>query len=148
MKKTIRFCAALLAASAVFLSACSARTPVSADDFQKKAEALGYTVAADASDTSGAKTGLNAEKSDTDTQISFLVFSDESSAQEDYETMKSGIAGESSPGSVDSATYNKYIAQKGELYYTVVRMNDTILYCKGTVANKDEIDSFVKEIKY
>lgn len=148
MKKTIRSCAALLAAAAVFLSACSARTPISADDFQKKAEALGYTVAVGTSNSTGAQSSLNAVKSDSDTQILFLLFSDESSAQEQYETMKTDIAAESGPGSVDSATYNKYVAQKGELYYTVVRMDGTVLYCKGTVAKKDEIDSFVSAIKY
>ena len=148
MKKAIRFCAAALAAAAVFLSACSARTPISADDFQKKAEALGYTVAADASNSAGAQSYLSAVKSGTDTQISFLLFPDESAAQEQYETMKGDIAEESSPGSVDTATYNKYVAQKGELYYTVVRMDDTVLYCKGTVAKKDEIDGFVSAIKY
>lgn len=147
MKKTIRLCAAVLAAAAVFLSACSARTAASADGFQKQAEAAGYKVTSQTA-SAGAAKELTAAKDGSDTTITFFTFSDSSSAEQEYVTMKQDLTASGGSSTVDSATYNKYVAQNGELYYTLIRMDSTILSCKGTVDKKSEIDSFVSKIKY
>lgn len=147
MKKTAGFLAAALAACLLILSACSARTPISNDDFQKKAESLGYKVSDSSSSGSDAKT-MTATKSDSDTQITFTTFSDASTAQEQYASLKESLKATGGTGTVDSDAYNKYTAQNGEIYYTLVRMGNTLLDCKGTVGKKDEIDSLVKALKY
>ncbi|WP_326974912.1 hypothetical protein [Caproicibacter sp. BJN0012] len=148
MKKTAGFLTAALAACLLVLSACSARTPISSDDFQKKAEALGYKVSQDSSSSGSDAKTLTAAKSDSDTQITFTTFSDASAAQEQYASLKESLKATGGTSTVDSDSYNKYTAQNGEIYYTLVRMGDTLLNCKGTVGKKDEIDNFVKEIKY
>lgn len=148
MKKSAVFCAAVLAAAAVLLTACSARTPVSSDDFQKKAEAAGFTVAADASGSSDGVKSLSAVKSDADTEISFFEFSDGASAQDRYAALKKEVSASGDGNTVDSSAYNKYVGQNGEIYYTLVRMDNTVLSCKGTVTNKKLIDDFVGELKY
>lgn len=149
MKKTAGFLAAALAAGLLILSACSARTPISNDDFQKKAEALGYQVTQDSSSSGSDAKSLTAAKSDSDTQIVFTTCADASAAQEQYSTLKDSLkTATAGSGNVDSDAYNKYTAQNGEIYYVLVRMDNTVLNCKGTVAKKDEIDSLVKAIKY
>ncbi|WP_411675795.1 hypothetical protein [Caproicibacter sp.] len=147
MKKTAGLLAAVILSAALILSACSARTPISADDFQKKAEAAGYKVTQDTSYGSDAKS-LVASKSDSDTQITFAVFTDSTSAQQKYASLKKSLTVTGGESTVDADAYNKYTAENGEIYYTIIRMDNTLLDCKGTIAKKDEIDSFVKTVKY
>lgn len=148
MKKNAGFLAAALAACLLILSACSARTPVSNSNFQKEAKTLGFQVTQDSS-SSGSDTGsLTATKSGSDTQITFTTYADASTAQEQYASLKDSLKATAGAGNIDSDAYNKYTGQNGEIYYVLVRMDDTLLYCKGTVAKKDEIDSLVKAIKY
>ncbi|MCI1965543.1 MAG: hypothetical protein LKJ17_05355 [Oscillospiraceae bacterium] len=141
MKKTAAFLAAALAACLFILSACSARTPVSNDDFKKQAEALGYTVAQGTD-------SLSASKSETDTQIIFTTCSDSISAQEQYASLKDSLTVTGGESTVDSNAYNKYTAQNGEIYYTLIRMDNTVLNCKGTIAKKDEMNRLIKALKY
>ena len=147
VKKLSVFWAAVLAAS-VFLSGCSARTPASAEDFQKQAKALGYQVSEDTAETSETTKACLAQKDDADAVAVFYVFSDGSTAQERYALLKKGMSSAADGSTVDSSAYNKYVCRNGEIYYTIVRMDETVLSCKGTVARKDEIDSFVKALKY
>ena len=81
MKKFIKIVAAVLAAVSVMaVAGCSARTPLTADSFEKLAKGQGFKVeAAAASDSSGTKS-LTATKSESDTTITFTVFKDGSSA--------------------------------------------------------------------
>ncbi|MFU0832067.1 MAG: Lipoprotein [Oscillospiraceae bacterium] len=146
MKKVIGFLAAVLSMAAV-LTACAARTPISADEFQKAAEDSGYEITQDSSYGSDV-TSLVASKSDSDTKITFTVFSDSATASKEYISQKKSLAVTDGDNTIDSDAYNKYTAQSGEIYYTLIRMDNTLLFCKGTVAKKDEIDSFVKTIKY
>lgn len=146
MKKTAAFLAIVLTAALIF-SGCSARTTMSTDDFKKKAEAAGYEVAKDAS--YGADTdSLNASKSDSDTEISFTVFTSSSSAKRTYSSLKKGLTVTGGESTLDSDAYNRYTAQNGEIYYAIVRMDDTLLNCKGTLSEKDEIDQFINDVNY
>ena len=145
VKKTIGFLAAVLM-TAVLLTACSARTPISADDFQKKAESAGFQVEQNNSYTDA--TSLVASKEDSSTQITFTVFSTSSTAEQQYVSLKKDLTVTDEKSLIDSSAYNKYVAQNGEMYYTLIRMDNTLLNCKGTTAEKDEIDDFVKDIQY
>lgn len=148
MKKNAGFFAALLLVSALLLSACSARTPISADSFQKEAKSAGYQVSESSASASDAVKSLTAAKENSDTQISFSQFADASAAEESYASLKQSLTVTGGKNTVDSDSYNKYTAQNGEIYYTLVRMDNTLLFCKGTLEKKSEIDSFIQSIKY
>lgn len=151
MKKIWNLCAAVLAAAVLFaLAGCSARTPITADEFKKQAEAQGFKVT-DASGTSPTvEKYFDAVKSETGTDITYLAFSSESAAQESYKTIKANISNGATGAStnVDSSSYNKYTFVNGELSHTLVRMNKTIVYGKTTTAHKNQVDDFLKAIKY
>ncbi|NLG92221.1 MAG: hypothetical protein GX485_01415 [Clostridiales bacterium] len=151
MKRIWKLCAAVLAAAALFaLTGCSARTAVTADEFKKQAEAQGFKV----TDTSGysisAEKCLEATKSETGTNITYLVFSSEASAQQSYKSMKSSISNGTGgkASNVDSSSYNKYPYVNSELTHTLVRMNKTIIYGKATLTHKNQVDDFMKAVKY
>ena len=149
MKKPAVFLAAVFATGILFLSACSARNPASAASFQKTAASLGYKVTQAADTSYGSDTkSLIAAKSGSDTQIAFTVFADASTAEDQFSSLKQDLTATGGKSAVDADAYNKYTAQNGELYYTLVRIDNTMLSCKGTVAKKGEIEDFIKAIKY
>jgi archaellum component FlaG (FlaF/FlaG flagellin family) len=90
-EKAVGFLAAVLAIASV-LTACSARSPISADDFQKAAQDAGYEVTQDASYGSDAAS-LVASKSDSDVQITFTVFPDAITAKQKYASQKKEFSG-------------------------------------------------------
>lgn len=100
------------------------------------------------SGTSGASTVLSAAKQKSGTAIVFLMFPDDSSTEAEYETLKKDAAPQGGGQTVDSATYNRYIVTNGELYYNIIRMNDTIIDAKANATDKSEVDNFIKAIKY
>lgn len=148
MKKLVKLCAVLLAATVVSaFSGCAARTSISANDFQKQAKSAGYTVATASDTSSGASKVLSAKKDGTDVEICYYLFNTADAALTWYTTEKDGLSG-SGKTIVDSDAYNKYTLTNGEIYYLVVRMDNTGILCKTTLAKKDEADQFVKALKY
>lgn len=148
MKKIFKFLVITLAVVVISAFAgCSARAAISADDFQKQAKSAGFTVAEQNSDNSGATKSFAATKSKSDTQIIYYTFSSDSGSQSWYSTVKSGLTG-SGKTVVDSDSYNKYSLTNGEIYYLLVRMDNTGILCKTTVSNKSEADNFINSIKY
>ena len=149
MKKFIKIVAAVLAAAAVLaVSGCSARTPLTADSFEKLAKSQGFKVeAAGAADSSVTKS-LTATKAESDTAITFTVFKDGSSAADQFSAQKKTASPSGGGQSVDSATYSRYTVTNGELYYVIVRMDSTLLSCQAKITNKDEADNLVKAAKY
>ena len=151
MKKFAKLFAVAFAALTVLTAAsgCSARTPSTTDSFQKLAKDQGFSQIEDATASySPASKAISAAKSESDTQLVFLQYSDDSDAQDEYQALKKQAAPNGGGNSVDSATYNRYIVTNGELYYNIIRMDSTLLFCQATDTNKDEVDSFVKAIKY
>lgn len=149
MRKFIKlFALCLAAALTVAVSGCSARTSATADSFQKQAEKQGFKVSAETSQTDSVTKYLNAEKDNSDTKISFLTFSDASAAQGKYSDLKKTVSPSGGGSTVDSASYNKYTVTNGEIYYTLIRMDTTILYCQTTVTHKDEINNLIQALKY
>ncbi len=149
MKKIAKICVAVLAA-AVFtmFAACSARSAVSADDFQKQAKSAGFTVAAPASDSSGASKSLTATKDGTDVEVDFHQFADAASAQNWYAEQKNTLTDGSAKNVVDSDAYNKYKLTNGEIFYEIVRMDNTAILCKTTTAKQSTAEGLLKSIRY
>lgn len=152
MKKWTKLCAALLCA-AVFLSAagCSARTPVTSDGFKKQAQAMGFEIESGASSQAadaGAQETVQASNAKTSTELVFQSFSDGDSAQAEYASLKKQLAPNGGGNAVESATYNKYTVTVGELFYTLTRMDNTVVFGKATLPNQKEVEDFFKVIKY
>ncbi len=151
MKKLLKFCAAVLAAAAVFsMAGCSARSPITADEFSKQAKAAGFTVQEQTTSAEGVDKVISATKSESGTEIVYLSFKTDSSAEDMYKTIKENISKGTSGTShtLDSASYCKYTLVNGELNHTLARMNKTIVYGKATTSVKDQVDNFFKTIKY
>ena len=150
MKKFAKLFAVVLAAVTVctVFVGCSARTPATADSFKKVAQSQGFKVGAGSPSASGATPSVAATKDESDTEIDFYLFPDGNTAQQQYETLKQSAAPNGGGTSTDSSAYNRYVLTNGELYYNIIRMDDTLIYCQATVTNKDEVDNFIKAIKY
>lgn len=149
MKKIWKICAVALASAVLAVFAgCSARAAVSADEFQKQAKSAGFTVTAPASDGSGASKSLTAMKDGTDVEIDFHQFADAYTAQNWYAQQKSALTTGTGKNIVDSDAYSKYTLTNGEIYYALVRMDNTAIFCKSTAAKQSVTDGFLKSIKY
>ena len=151
MKKLIKLCTALLAvATLLAFAGCSARSPITADDFSKQAKAQSFTVKDAESSNADVDKYLTATKDETGTELIFISFKTESAAEELYASIKKSISeGASANGkTLDSATYCKYTLVNGELCHTLARMNETIVYGKTTSSHQSEVDNFFKTIKY
>ncbi len=148
MKKMTKICAVILAVALfTVFTACSARSTVSADEFQKQAKSAGFTVETPSSDNSGATKSLGATKDGTDVEVDYHQFSDATSAENWYGQAKGSLQG-TGKNVVDSDAYSKYTVTNGEIYYVLVRMDDTALVCKSTTAKQSVVDGFLKTLKY
>lgn len=147
--KTIRKVLAAVLTVAIFtvFPACSARSAVSADEFQKQAKSAGFTVAAPTSDSSGAEKSLTAAKDGTDVTVDYHKFSDTSTAAGWYSERKSTLTG-SGKNVVDSDAYSKYTVTNGEIYYALVRMDNTVVFCQTTISKQSAADSLLKALHY
>lgn len=150
MKKLIKYLAVTLAAlMAVSLAGCSARKTATAEEFQAQAESAGYTVTDTSSSdyTSGAKQTLSAVKDGVDVAVTFYVFSDSDSALSWYTSEKSDLP-VTGKTIVDSDAYSKYTLTNGEVYYLIVRLDTTAVFCKTTIAKQAEAESLISALKY
>lgn len=151
MKKLMKLCAAMLAVVTLFsLTACSARTPITADEFTKQAKAQGFTVNDASSSNTDVDKYLTATKEETGTEIVFISFKTEAAAETLYTSLKKSISDgtTATAKTLDSATYNKYTLVNGELNHTLARMDSTIVYGKTTSTYENQVDDFFKVIKY
>jgi hypothetical protein len=149
MKKIWKICAvALLASMLTVFAGCSARTAITADEFQKQAKSAGYTVTEPENNDSAATKSYTATKDNSDVEIVFRIFSDAYSAQNWYSTQKSSLKTETVKTAVDSDNYSKYTVTNGEIYYVLVRVDKTVVFCKAVASKAGEVDSFLSTIKY
>ncbi|HBC27920.1 MAG TPA: hypothetical protein DC013_10970 [Ruminococcaceae bacterium] len=149
LKKTAKFPLILLAAVLLFVfSGCSARTAISAKDFQTLAEKAGYTVTDNTKTAAGAKSFLTASN-DKDAELSYAALSDDAAALRVYNSFRDQIqAGDNKAKNVDSTPYAKYSVTNGELHYVVCRVNNTVIYGKCTAADAAAMDRFFDSIHY
>ena len=148
MKNMFKFC--VLALSVVVMLACAgcaARTAITSDDFQKQAKSSGFTVTAETSPSTYVTKDFLAAKNDSDIQITFLSFDTAEHAQSWFSTQKGSQTG-SEKTIVDTETYNKCTVTNGEIYSLLIRMDNTFVSCKTTLAKKSEVDNFISTIKY
>lgn len=148
LKKAFKFCLLAIAAAAVMtLGGCSARSSVSYGDFEQKAEAAGFKVSEQTAPSEEVTKDLSAVKDGSDTQFNFLTFDTPTHAQSWYFSQKDSLPA-GGQTLVDSDSYNKFTLSNGEIYYVLVRMDNTFLSCQTTVSKADEVGSFLSSIKY
>jgi hypothetical protein len=149
MKKIGKIFTTVLAVAVLTVFAgCSARSAVSADEFEKQAKSAGFTVTTPESDSSGAEKSLTATKGGSDAEVDFHQFSDASSAQSWYSEQKSALTSGSGKNVVDSDAYSKYTLTNGEIYYAIARIDNTVIYCKTTIANQSAADNLLNALHY
>jgi hypothetical protein len=151
LKKLFKLCAAVLAAvTVVSLAGCSARSPVTADEFTKQAKAAGFTVKEESATNADVVKYLSAVKSETGTEIIFISFKTDDAAESMYTSVKSSITKDTNgtAKTLDSATYSKYTLVNGELSHTLTRMGTTLVYGKATTTHQNQVDDLMKAIKY
>ena len=146
LKKIAALAAALLTAAAL-LGGCAARTAVSPEEFQKKAEGLSYTVQAQTPTEVGAEKTLSAAKKDSDAQVSFIVFDTAAHAAGSYSALRKSMPSKGGQA-IDSDAYNKFTVTNGEIYYVLIRMDNTVLNCTDSVSKQKETDDLVSALKY
>lgn len=151
MKKLFKICAAILAAITVLsFAGCSARTPVTSDEFSKQAKSEGFTVKEETTSNADVVKYVTAIKSETGTEIMYISFKTEAAAEKLYNSVKTGVT-EGTNGTsktLDSATYCKYSLVNGELDHTLARMGSTVVYGKTTTTHQNQVDDLFKAIKY
>lgn len=148
MKKAFKLCLLALAVSAaVVLGGCSARSSVSDGDFKQKAEAAGFKVSEKGAPSAEVTKDLSAAKDGSDTQYTFLTFDTAAHAQSWYFSQKENLPA-GGKTLVDSDSYNKFTLSNGEIYYVLVRTDNTFLSCQTTISKADEVNSFLSSIKY
>jgi ABC-type glycerol-3-phosphate transport system substrate-binding protein len=149
MKKIWKICAvALSAAILTVFAGCSARTAISADEFQKQAKSAGYTVTEPENDSSAALKTYVATKDGSDVEIDFHSFANAYSAHNWYSDRKNSMKSGTTKTVVDSDNYSKYTVSNGEIRYVLVRVDKTVILCKAIASKAGEIDSFLNTIKY
>ncbi len=142
----------LLAACFFVFSGCSARSAATPDEFQSKAEEIGYTVTSqDISGMDNISSYLQAEKGSA--KIIFVEYKELSKAKEAYASLKSSIKSTiriDSPKEqvLDSDTYCKYIVSVGDMYHAAVLNSNTMFYAKATSGDQAEIEQLLKDIEY
>lgn len=86
-----------------------------------------------------------------DMQIDFAVCKDQETATTTYNGLKEYI-GEPKTAerttNVDSAAYSKYTVENGELYFVIARIEDTVLYGTGKLAQRNKMDELLSAIQY
>lgn len=152
MKKTIHArIFALAMAVALFCTGCAARSPVSAEEFEAQATAVGFTVETPNVDPDVYPAARSAYDKTIDMQIDFAVCKDRQTATDTYNNIKEAIgapATASKTSNVDSAAYSKYTVENGELYFVLARTEDTVFYGSGKLAQRNKMEELLKAIKY
>lgn len=150
MKKIKRCSLFLLLLVLIFsFTACSARTAITADTFQKEAKNCGYTVKQTTSTNTNITSAYTGTTSNADDELDFVIAESDAAAQDVYNSMKDSIkVKDSKPQTIDSSTYSKYVVTNGELYYVLARIDKTVVYAKAMTSNKATVDKFFNAIKY
>ena len=141
---------ALTLAVMLLCTACAARTPVSAEEFEAQATAAGFEVQAPNVDSGAYVSARTAYDKTIDMQIDFAVCKDQQTATTTYNSLKDymGSPQNAKTSNVDSAAYSKFTMENGELYFVLTRIEDTVFYGSGKLAQRSKMDELIQAIKY
>ncbi len=152
--KFFKRCACILVSllMAVSVTACSAKSPVDAAAFKTVTEKYKLTNTDQKANNTSVKSYVSAQNAAANIAIQYIAYDSASGATELYSSFKKQVD-DAKPkyaktSSIDTATYNKYTLEVGEIYEVVVRMEHTLVYAKCDIEDKGTVDNVLKGIKY
>ena len=151
MKKKVLAIALVVGA---LLTGCGSKEPVSATTFTEKAQDQGFEVIdmTEYEDIDGATAALFA-MNDDDVEIMFIEVEDTDFAKNYYEFTKTEYVNAYEEGSsvhtdVNVGNCQKYTVKNGDVYATVERVDNTIVYVETSADYRDVVKSLLDELDY
>lgn len=134
------------------VTACSAKSPVDAAAFKTVTEKYKLTNTDQTANNADIKSYVSAQNTAGTTAVQYIAYSSASGATELYNNFKKQVD-DAKPkyartSNIDTAAYNKYTLEVGEIYEVVVRMEHTIVYAKCDTTDRATVDNVLKGIKY
>lgn len=144
MKRTLFAWICPLLVLLCLIAGCSAKSTVTAEQFQAAAEEVGYTVE---EQDPGSLESIHFATSG-DSSIAFYVFSSEQDAKTALVNLKGNLPSGVAPEHVDSSYYSRYTAETEDLYYSLIHMGNTILASTVVPSEKEHLQSIVDALGY
>lgn len=152
--KLFKRCACIFVSLLMVLSVtgCSAKSPVDAAAFKAVTEKYKLTNTDQQASNTSVKSYVSAQDAAASIAIQYIAYDSASGATELYNNFKKQVD-DAKPkyaktSAIDTATYNKYTLEVGEIYEVVVRMEHTIVYAKCDTKDKGTVDNVLRGIKY
>ena len=139
--------------SVILTTGCVFYNVLNSEDFKNHFTALGYTISdSETPKYDTGKTYLVASKTDVPYKIEYYEFDTEVNAKKVYEKYKkdivSYITSDSKNHETTGAVFSKTDVNSEKEYLIISRVKNTLIFIAGTQDYKNEIDNFLKEIKY
>ena len=151
MKKKVLAIALVVGA---LLTGCGSKEPVSAATFTEKAQDQGFEVIdmTEYEDIDGATAALFA-MNDDDVEIIFIEGEDTDFAKNYYELTKTEYVNAYKEGSsvhtdVNVGNSQKYTVKNGDVYATVERVDNTVVYVETSTDYRDAVKNLLDELNY
>ena len=142
---------------ALSLTGCSTdKTAISADTFTEKMEETGLTVN-DQSQEAPADSGMSDVRvafGEENYQIEFYAFGNEEAAKSLYNTVQSNLediyesASNVSKTSKNVGNYGTYALSADDMYYSISRVGNTLIYAIGDDDYKGQVKDIVEDLGY
>lgn len=121
-------------------------------EFKEHFGSLGYTVTDSDKGLYDSNSYVIATKEDVPYKIEYYEFADEIAAKKAYEKQIDAIANYITSTSknerTDGAVFSKTVAVSEKEYIVISRVKNTMIFIASTKDYQQEIDSFLKDIKY
>ncbi len=126
------------------LPGCSAKSAATAEQFQKAAEEVGYTV----EEQDGGSLESIHLASKEDSSMVFYVCDSDQEAKTALVNLKANLPSDVNADHVDSSYYSRYTAETEDTYYSIIRMGNTILASTVEPSEKDNLQSVINALGY
>jgi hypothetical protein len=135
------------------LTACSAKSTITGNEFSIKLKELGFEVLDDSEQcraNNPIKTCLYVETGSI--YVGFIVFDSSNQAVSGFNRLQEQAESYNNVSfhttSINAANYNKFSTTSGGVYFYIMRIDDTLFYGSCDEAEKKILDTIVKTIKY
>lgn len=140
--------------SLLFITGCGNKTMIDTNEFKNKTNENGYTytdVTSQFKDSVFIKEASIAGSIDG-WQIEFYTLEDQNYASSMFEKNKLEFDNERGASSIKTSSsgknYDRYSLTTSDLYMYLSRIDNTLIYVKENVKNKDAISEFIKDLGY
>ena len=134
------------------LVGCSAKTPLTAEEFTDLMEQAGYQIYDGSVENQGVMVFLPAVDPDDRFDIEFYVFYSSETAEYAFDGIKAGLKSQNGvwymTTDIAAANYSRYSGTQNDIYYIVSRIDNTIIYVMTEAENKNEVNETLKTLGY